>query len=59
MQPGSRVHYSSERTAHKLADILGSLIALLTLMLPIVTIAHYSSANSPLQSSYPILRSRY
>lgn len=58
MEPGSRVEPPPGRV-YKLADILGSLIALLTLMLPLLTIAHYSSAVSPAQPPHPILRSEY
>ncbi|OUL33685.1 hypothetical protein [Nostoc sp. 106C] len=32
---------------HRLADIVGTAIALLTLTLPVFVIAHYSSTNVP------------
>lgn len=36
---------SSERYSHRLADIVGTAIALLTLTLPLLAIAHYSSSR--------------
>jgi len=47
MESGSRTDTSPEQTSHKLADFIGTLIALLTLVLPIMTIAYYSSLESP------------
>jgi hypothetical protein len=54
MDSGSRADNPPERTYSRLANIIGTLIALLTLTLPIVVIAHFSSISSePLPSSYP------
>lgn len=41
---------------HRLADIIGTAIALLTLTVPLLTIAHYSSSNAKLVQpmSYPL-----
>ncbi|MEA5505132.1 hypothetical protein VB735_18875 [Halotia wernerae UHCC 0503] len=33
--------------SHRLADVMGTAIALLTLTLPVFVIAHYSSSNVP------------
>ncbi|BAY12887.1 hypothetical protein [Calothrix sp. NIES-2098] len=36
---------NNDTYSHRLADIVGTAIALLTLTLPVFVIAHYSSAN--------------
>ncbi|MDF5710657.1 MAG: hypothetical protein PUP90_24045 [Nostoc sp. S4] len=36
---------SADTYSHRLADIVGTAIALLTLTLPVFVIAHYSSSN--------------
>ncbi|MBD2776034.1 hypothetical protein [Iningainema tapete] len=36
---------NDERNTHRLADIVGTAIALLTLILPVLIIAHYSPSN--------------
>jgi hypothetical protein len=41
-QPASTYDHS-----HRLADILGTVIAMLTLTLPFFVIGHYSSSNMP------------
>jgi hypothetical protein len=58
MEPGSHADTPPERTSHRLADIVGTLIALLTLTLPILAIGSFSSVSiSPWQpSAYPLLR---
>ncbi|MUL39242.1 hypothetical protein [Gloeocapsopsis dulcis] len=50
---------SAEKPSHKLADIVGTVIALLTLTVPLVAIAQYSDRNiltnvQPI--SYPLQR---
>ncbi|BAZ86304.1 hypothetical protein [Dolichospermum compactum] len=44
---------SSDTYSQRLADIVGTLIALITLTLPVFIIAHYSSVN--LEKSQPSL----
>lgn len=46
MDSGSEPVQSAEEPPHKLASILGTLIALITLALPLLFIAHYSSSSS-------------
>lgn len=43
MEPGSQAETSPEPTSNRLADLLGTLIALLTLIIPGVAIAYFSS----------------
>ncbi len=43
MDSSSTPSVNPPRSTHRLADILGTAIALLTLTLPLWTIAHYSS----------------
>ncbi|MBD2197176.1 MULTISPECIES: hypothetical protein [Calothrix] len=38
---------NTDTYSHRLADIVGTAIALLTLTLPVFVIAHYSSTNLP------------
>ncbi len=45
MDSSSQSANSSERYSHRLADIVGTAIALLTLTLPLFVIAHYSSSS--------------
>ncbi|HEY9642588.1 MAG TPA: hypothetical protein V6C57_19030 [Coleofasciculaceae cyanobacterium] len=47
MEPGSQASNPTERTSQSLANVIGTLIALLTLTVPIVAIAHFSSADGP------------
>ena len=42
-----RVCQFNRRIPHRLADIIGTVIGLLTLTLPLLVIANYSSANIP------------
>jgi len=52
---------SSDPNPHRWAEILGTLIALLTLTLPLYVIAHYSSGSSAdilQQTSYSLPRSK-
>jgi lipopolysaccharide/colanic/teichoic acid biosynthesis glycosyltransferase len=44
---------NSETYSHRLADIVGTMIALLTLTLPVFVIAHYS--NSVPTNQQPII----
>jgi hypothetical protein len=43
MEPGSQAETSPEPSPNRLADVLGTLIALLTLIVPSVAIAYFSS----------------
>lgn len=45
MESGSQASEPGERTSQKLANVVGTLIALLTLTVPIFAIAHFSSAS--------------
>ncbi|HCQ22017.1 hypothetical protein RI030_06505 [Aphanizomenon flos-aquae NRERC-008] len=45
MNLNSQSANSSDTYSQRLADIVGTLIALITLILPVFIIAHYSSAN--------------
>lgn len=48
MEPGSRVSgsiRSTKSSPHKLANIMGTAVALLTLTVPLFAIAHFSSPN--------------
>lgn len=49
----------NEKSSHRLADIVGTAIALLTLTVPLWMIAQYSSSNAIVQpiSSYTLQRS--
>ncbi|MBW4522105.1 MAG: hypothetical protein KME16_20805 [Scytolyngbya sp. HA4215-MV1] len=54
MELGSQPDNPARRSPHQLADILGTVIAVLTLTLPFFTIAHYSSIPlSPIPSQAP------
>ncbi|WP_026098185.1 hypothetical protein [Kamptonema formosum] len=46
MESGSPSANASDQPPHGLADIVGTLIALLTLTIPLFVIAHYSSGNA-------------
>ena len=45
MNLNSQSANSSDTYSQRLADIVGTLIALITLILPVFIIAHYSSVN--------------
>lgn len=45
MDSNSQSASSAERYSHRLADVVGTAIAMLTLTLPMFVIAHYSSNN--------------
>lgn len=45
MEPGSRASSSVGQTSYKFANLMGTIIALLTLTVPLFAIAHFSSAN--------------
>ena len=52
MESSSRASSSVERTSHKfanlkLANLMGTVIALLTLTVPLVAIGYFSSPNQP------------
>lgn len=53
MNLNSQSANSSDTYSQRLADIVGTLIALITLILPVFIIAHYSSAN--VENSQPSL----
>ncbi|MBW4561968.1 MAG: YidC/Oxa1 family membrane protein insertase [Mojavia pulchra JT2-VF2] len=53
MNSNSQSANSTDTYSHRLADIVGTAIALLTLTLPVFVIAHYSSTN--VQNSQPQL----
>lgn len=46
MESSSQASEPPERTSHKLANFIGTLIALLTLAVPLVAIAHFSSIDT-------------
>ncbi|NJO73884.1 MAG: hypothetical protein HC833_09125 [Leptolyngbyaceae cyanobacterium RM1_406_9] len=60
MESGSRTDNPPGRTSHRLANIIGTLIALMTLTIPVFAIAHFSSDSVEIwqPSTYPLLRSR-
>lgn len=61
MEPGSQSVRSPERANKGAADMIGVIIALLTLIVPLAVIAYYSGEPEPLPStSYlrPPARSR-
>ncbi|BDA66587.1 hypothetical protein RIVM261_054040 [Rivularia sp. IAM M-261] len=43
-----------DSSSHRLADIVGTFIAILTLGLPLFVIAHYSSNNVEINTPQPI-----
>ncbi|HEY9619626.1 MAG TPA: hypothetical protein V6C78_04610 [Crinalium sp.] len=47
MESGSRADNPPGRTSNRLADVVGTLIALLTLIMPMMAIAYYSSTSPP------------
>lgn len=49
MQSGSQVETLTEPPPSRLASVVGTLIALVTLVLPVAAIAYYSSAPPPMQ----------
>ncbi|WP_181357437.1 hypothetical protein [Stenomitos frigidus] len=51
MEPGSPSANPSERSSNWTADFVGIVIAILTLIAPLVVIAHYSSGSAPLPST--------
>jgi hypothetical protein len=60
MESASQSDNPPQRKSGKVADILGTLVALLTLTLPFVMIAYFSSSNIDTlpQSNYPLLKLR-
>jgi hypothetical protein len=48
MEPGSSPSTQTEPSPHRLAEVLGTLIALVTLTLPLAVIAHYSTSPIPM-----------
>ncbi|AFY32540.1 hypothetical protein [Calothrix sp. PCC 7507] len=53
MNLNSQSANSTDTYSHRLADIVGTAIALLTLTLPVFVIGHYSSANA-LNNQQPV-----
>ncbi|MDX2215074.1 MAG: hypothetical protein SFY66_17435 [Oculatellaceae cyanobacterium bins.114] len=53
MESGSRTENPPGRTYSRFADVIGTLIALLTLIMPIMAIAHFSSVESSVLLSPP------
>ncbi|HIK55702.1 MAG TPA: hypothetical protein IGS37_11130 [Synechococcales cyanobacterium M55_K2018_004] len=49
MEPGSRADAPFEPYPSRIADVIGTLIALLTLVVPVAAIAYFSSTPTPLQ----------
>ncbi|PMB15988.1 hypothetical protein [Fischerella thermalis] len=47
MNSNSESASSNNISSHRLADIIGTIIGVLTLILPLLVIANYSSANIP------------
>ncbi|MCC5640762.1 hypothetical protein LC593_34035 [Nostoc sp. CHAB 5844] len=47
MHSNSQSANTTDTYSHRLADLVGTAIALLTLTLPLFVIAHYSSNNVP------------
>ncbi len=45
MNPNSQSANSSDTYPHRLAEVVGTVIAIITLILPVFVIAHYSSSN--------------
>ncbi|MBD1852218.1 hypothetical protein [Leptolyngbya sp. FACHB-711] len=54
MESGSQASEPPGRAALRVADVAGTLIALLTLLTPIVTIAYFSSVNAQSLQSPPM-----
>lgn len=58
MDSGSQTDIPHKRSSDRLANLVGTLIALLTLILPIITIAYFSPNRAESwQPSLPIVRS--
>lgn len=53
MDSGSDPANSADPPPHKLADFVGTLIAVLTLTLPLFIIAHYSSSKAEVLQPAP------
>ncbi|MBF2065678.1 MAG: hypothetical protein IGS39_14835 [Calothrix sp. C42_A2020_038] len=45
---------NADTSSHRLADIVGTFIAILTLALPLFVIAHYSSSDVEIRTPQPI-----
>ncbi|MBD1911692.1 MULTISPECIES: hypothetical protein [unclassified Leptolyngbya] len=50
MESGSQVETFTEPPPHRLANIAGTLIALVTLILPVAAIAYYSTSPPPVST---------
>lgn len=46
---------TAEKSTHRLADIVGTAIAVLTLTLPLTAIAYYSSSNTRIVQAVPTI----
>jgi hypothetical protein len=63
MEPGSRggslrsTLRSAQSSPHKLANVMGTVVALLTLTVPLFTIAHFSSPQQTWQTPAQLLPS--
>lgn len=51
MDIGSRSNRASQQSNHRVANVVGTLIAVLTLILPAFVILYYSQLNSEIPSS--------
>lgn len=60
MESGSRTDNPPGRTPHRLANIIGTFIALMTLTIPVFAIAYFSSDSVEIwqPSTYPLVRSQ-
>jgi hypothetical protein len=56
MESGSRADNPPEQSSHTLANLIGTLIAFLTLAVPVFAIAHFSSASDGWQPPNPLER---
>lgn len=57
MEPSEQISSNPDSPHHRWADILGMIVALITLTLPLLTIGHYSSLSinaEPLSEELPI-----
>jgi cytochrome b561 len=52
MEPGSQTTDPAEQASHKLANLIGTVIALLTFTVPILAIVHFSSAGPSISNEH-------
>jgi hypothetical protein len=55
MEPSSRARRSIEQPSQLVAKLMGTVVALLTLTVPLLTIAHFSSLNQSNWQAVPQL----